>query len=135
MFLLQDMSWKFYCAFLDEIGDRPIRVTYDNGLLEIETPSLMHEGIKTFVGHMIETSLMHAGLDFDAAGSTTWRREDLKVGLEADESYYINHERQVRGKHELDLNVDPPPDLVVEVDIPAARLNKVKIHQYIGVLN
>ena len=50
-------------------------------------------------------------------GSATFKKRTLRRGTEADECYYIQHEKQARGKKQIDLRRDPRPDLVLEADI------------------
>src|SRR5438445_7180340 len=50
-------------------------------------------------------------------GSTTFKREDLARGFEADCCFYFENEDRVRGKERIDLKTDPPPDLVIEIDM------------------
>ena len=52
--VLEDASWNLYETLLKEIGDRPIRMTYDDGRLEIMSPLPEHEDPKKFIGRMIE---------------------------------------------------------------------------------
>lgn len=66
-------------------------------------------------------------------GSATWAREDLSQGVEADECFYIQHEEQVRGKDGIDLALDPPPDLVLEIDMTRSSLNRMAIYAALGV--
>ena len=74
-----------------------------------------------------------ATVDVFDAGSTTFRREDLRRGFEPDGCFYIRHERRIRGKQRIDLTVDPPPDLVIEVDVTSTSLDKLPIYAQIGV--
>ena len=67
------------------------------------------------------------------SGSTTFRREDLKRGFEPDTCFYVQNEDQVRGKDRIDLAVDPPPDLVIEIDITSPSFSKLPIYAQIGV--
>ena len=39
----------------------------------------------------------------------------------------------MRGKRELDLAVDPPPDLAIEVDISRSSIDKLGIYADVGV--
>mgnify|MGYP001275658409 FL=1 len=73
------------------------------------------------------------GKDLVRAGSTTFNRQDLLKGFEPDSSYYIERTPQVLGKRELDLTVDPPPDLVIEVDITRSSLNRFPVFAALGV--
>ena len=66
-------------------------------------------------------------------GSTTYKREDLMRGFEPDSSFYIRNLDRVVGKNTLDLTVDPPPDLVIEVDITNGSLDKLPIVAALGV--
>src|SRR5260370_377378 len=63
----------------------------------------------------------------------TFRREDLDRGLEPDNCYYIQHETAVRERDEIDLTIDPPPDLAVEVDITASSIDRLSIYMALGV--
>jgi Uma2 family endonuclease len=66
-------------------------------------------------------------------GSTTDRRGDIGRGFEPDASFYIRNEERIRGKPGIDLSVDPPPDLVIEVDITSPSLDKFLIYARLGV--
>src|SRR5207302_937212 len=110
-----------------------VRITYDRGRMGIVSPLPIHERIKKILGQMIELATLEAGIDRASLGQTTWRRRDLAKGLEADECYYIQHEPQVRGRDDIDLKRDPPPDLVVEVDIRHASPDRASIYAAMGV--
>lgn len=131
--VIEDVAWRDYEAMLDIVGDRAVRLTYDRGRLEIEMPSPEHERLKGFVGRLIETYALHARIDVLSAGSATWRQEARAGGLEADECYYIQHYAQVVGKPSIDLAVDPPPDLAVEVDLSRSSINKRGVYARLGV--
>lgn len=132
-FVLHDVSWSFYEAFLREMGGRPIRTTYDDGSLEMMAPLAEHEHYKRLIGRLIEMLTFQRRIPIASCGSTTFRREDLRKGLEPDECYYIQHEPQVRNKKTLALEEDPPPDLVIEVDITHHALDREKIYAAMGV--
>ena len=131
--LLQNISWSTYTRLRDDIGDAPTRLTYDRGLLEIEVPSQLHEELKRFVGQLIETAVTEAGADFKPVSSTTWWNEELDRGAEADESYYIQNYAAVRDKQRIDLSSDPPPDLVVEIDLTGSVIDKLDIYASLKV--
>jgi len=67
-------------------------------------------------------------LDFEAAGSTTFKREVLKRGFEPDSSFYIKNAAHVRGKKRLDMEIDPPPELIVEIDVTNDSMNKFPLY-------
>src|SRR4051794_31107195 len=95
--LLSNISWETYTRLLDESEGRGLRMTYDAGWLEIEMPSLKHERIKDLIGQLVVESMLHGGVDFVSAGSTTWRREVLQRGAEPDQCYYIASFEKMKG--------------------------------------
>src|SRR5438128_480376 len=115
-FLLHDVPWPTYELFLREFGSRPIRLTYDRGDLEMMSPSGPHERSKYLIGRLIDVWTEELNIAVCGLGSTTWRKQYLKRGLEPDTCYYIQNEARVRGKA-IDLDVDPPPDLAVEIEV------------------
>lgn len=124
---LRGVPWSLYDQLLAVVGDGLPRMTYDRGLLELEMPSKTHETLKWIAGRFIEAYAEESGIDYDAAGSTTWRRAAIDGGLEADESYYFQNYARVRGR-EVDLTVDPPPDLAVEIDLSAPEVEKASVY-------
>lgn len=132
-FLLYGVDWHTYETLLNALGDRRIRLTYDRGNLELMTLSFRHERFGYLLGRMIETLTLELDLPVLGGGSTTFRREDLDRGLEPDECYYLANQPQVRWKEEIDLTVDPPPDLAIEVDITRSCLDRIGIYAALGV--
>lgn len=132
-FLLHNVDWQFYKMLRDALPDRPIRITYDRGNLEMMTVSREHERYKRLTGRLIEEFTATLDIPLESGGSTTWRREDLDRGLEPDECYYIQNEPLVCEKEEIDLSVDPPPDLAVEVEISRSLMSRVSIYAALGV--
>lgn len=130
---LSCIPWEAYIAFTDILGDRPIRVTYDRGEMEIMSPSNRHENRKRLLGRLIEELTMELGIDIASGGSTTYRRKVLARGLEPDESYWIEHEPVVRGREDIDLDNDPPPDLALEIEISRSALDRMSIYAALGV--
>ena len=118
--LLKDISWAMFQQLLEDLGDeRAARISYSGGMLEIMTPLAIHESDKKIIGNLVEILLEEMKLDFWALGSTTFQNPQMAQAVEPDESFYIRHEAAVRGKERIDLTVDPPPDLAIEIDITA----------------
>ncbi len=129
---LRDISWAEFEAILAEMGDhRGSRVSYDRGVLEIVMPLPEHEVIKELLGDMVKILLEELELDCEPFGSTTFLRQDLGQGVEPDQCFYIENHQRVRGKTRLDLAVDPPPDLVIEVDLTSKT--QLEIYRGLGV--
>jgi Uma2 family endonuclease len=132
--LLTNISWQTFKAMLIDMGsERATRLAYDEGLVEIMTPLMPHENsnrlIEVFVGVLCE----ELGLEIKRAGSLTLTRDDLERGAEPDSSYYIQNEPLVRDKAEIDLDNDPPPDLVLEVEYSRSRIDKLSLYAAMGI--
>lgn len=123
--LLHGVSWSNYARFLDVLGDRSVRHTYDRGELEIMSPRKDHDWIKSFIGRMVETIALSFDIDIQCMGSTTLTGESLEKGFQPDEAYYVANESRVRGKKTYDPSVDPPPDLLIEVDVTNSCLDRM----------
>jgi len=131
---LPDISWKTYQQLVENLmGKRAIRLTYDGEDLEIMVVSYKHDSYSFVLGEIVSTIGDWLELDFVGAGSTTFRAEKKQKGFEGDQSFYFKNGEIVRGKDEIDLTVDPPPELVVEVDITHGSLSKFPILAAIGV--
>jgi Uma2 family endonuclease len=132
--LLENISWHTYQALLKDIEEQPgIRMTYDHGILEIMAPLDPHEAYKKLLGRLVEAATEELNIEIRSLGSRTCSREDMARGLEPDQCYYIQHELAVRGKKQLDLNQDPPPDLVIEIDITNSSMNRMRLYEALQV--
>ena len=132
--ILENVSWETYERLLAEsIDSVGTRFTYDEGALEIMVVSIGHENPNRTLAQLVEIVAEETDRDLHRAGSTTFKRKDLAKGFEPDSCFYIGHAEQTRGKEELDLVTDPPPDLVIEVDITRSSLNRFPIFAALGV--
>src|SRR5665213_181150 len=132
-FVMEDASWDLYEKLLRDIGDRPIRVTYDDGMMEIMSPWPEHEQPKKVIGRMIEMLAFEMNKPMASLGSTTFRRKEKAKGLEPDECYYFKDEAKMRGRKRLDLKKDAPPELVVEIDVTSRSIPREPIYAALGV--
>ena len=131
--VLTNIRWATFEAVLAENDRRNTRFTFDRGVLEIMSPSREHERLKRLLGRMIETMTLELNIPISSGGSTTLKDQFKERGVEPDECYYVAHERLVRGRDNLDLSVDPPPDLAIEVDISASSMDQLSIYADLGV--
>ena len=132
--ILNNIRWETYQYLVQDSEEQPNkRLTYDRGVLEIMTPLPEHEVYKKLIDRFVLVMVEEMNKEMRSLGSCTWSRQDLKQGLEPDECYYINHEEAVRGKLNIDLNFDPPPDLAIEIDITSSSLNRMSIYEALGV--
>ncbi|MEZ6059168.1 MAG: Uma2 family endonuclease [Planctomycetaceae bacterium] len=130
---LQNVSWDTYVSLCDADEHRRALMTYDKGTLEIMSPGRRHEEAAHIIGRMIETWTEVAGIEIAGTRSMTCRRESEQRGFEGDNSYYVTHEREMRGIREFDSEVHPPPDLVVEIDISTSSMNKLAVYESMRV--
>lgn len=132
--VLENIGWEMYGQILAAHRSRSVpRFTYDRGRLEITSPSPEHEKLKHTISVLVEALAEGMDIDVEGLGSTTFRREDLERGFEPDACFYIQSVELIRGKVELDLRTDPPPDLVIEIDITSPSINKFPIFAQLGV--
>jgi Uma2 family endonuclease len=130
--LLQHVSWQEFERILEELGDRrSARIAYENGTLEIMTPLPEHEANKEVIGDLLKALLEELEIEFLTLGSTTFKNQQMLQGIEPDQCFYIQNESKVRGKDRLDLSIDPPPDLALEIDL-TSRTHPT-IYQALGV--
>jgi Uma2 family endonuclease len=132
--ILHGVSWATYESLLADFQDsHAAHFAYDRGELEIMVLSFNHETINRTLASLVEALADGMGIDFINAGSTTFKREELLKGFEPDTCFYMQHAAHVRGKKQIDLTEDPPPDLAIEVDLTNPSLNKLPIYAAIGV--
>ena len=130
---LDGVSWAFCQNMLAEVGENQVRLTFDQGRLEILSPLPIHEQIKKILARLIEAYADEMHLTIEGLGSTTFGREDLQKGLEPDECYYVANARAVIGKEDFDWTLDPPLNLAIEVDISRPDVARQPIYAAIGV--
>ncbi len=114
---VEAVTWQEFERIVDELEpEAGTRLAYDQGLLEIMVPLPEHEDNKEIIGDLIKALLEELNIEFRSLGSTTFKKSTTQ-GLEPDQCFYIQHEPAIRGKQRIDLKVDPPPDLAIEIDI------------------
>lgn len=131
--VFHDVSWQTYVALLKARGQGRVRLIYYHGVLEIMTLSKLHEILSEVLGGFVKVLAREYGLEVQSVGSMTMDIEDRKVGAEADKSYYIRHEEVVRDREQYDPAVDPPPDLVVEIDLSSSSTHRMLVFAELGI--
>jgi Uma2 family endonuclease len=130
---LHGITWQGYQDILRALPDsRSSHLVFDNGILEIVVPSQLHEEMSELIGLFIRILVVEHGLRLKSLRSTTLNREDLNRGAEPDNTYYIQNYSKIIGKI-IDLSQDPPPDLIVEVDITNSDIDKNRLYASMGV--
>lgn len=125
--VMASLSWETFLALAEERRGSVPRLTYSDGVLEMMSPKRKHENIGRLIGRMIEAYSEIKGIEILSVASVTVKRSDLKKAYEADESYYITNIDRVLTKEELDFEVDPPPDLVIEVELTSSAIDKLEL--------
>jgi Uma2 family endonuclease len=132
--VIPNLSWQQFENILANLGDqRSARIAYYDTELEIMTPLPKHEYFKTAISIMVEDAAALLEYDYECYGSSTWKRQIMQAGVEPDNCFYFQHEALVRGKLHFDLDKDPPPDLVLEVDLTSKSIPRLPLYARLGV--
>jgi Uma2 family endonuclease len=129
-----DVSWDEYEELITQMENKPgYRMTYDEGRLEIMSPKQDHERPKEFILSLARVYADEMDMSLETFGSTTFRRRKKLKGAEPDTSFYVQNAHLMEGQFSLDLEVDPPPDVVVEIDTTNESSGKFPIYAALGV--
>lgn len=132
--ILQHVSWEEYERYLHAVDRKVhVRLSYDEGRLEIMSLSPEHELIGGLFPHLIFVLAQECALKFLSLRSTTMRKRPKAKGLEPDDCYYFNNLAAIRQLKRMDMEVTPPPDLALEIDITNPSLSKEPIYAALGV--
>lgn len=131
--VLENVAWQTFVALAEQRRGSVPRMTYDQGVLELMSPKREHENIACLLGRIVETYSELKNIEIISVASVTVKRSDLSKAFEADESYYIANAVRLMGKKELDFEVDPPPDLIIEVELTSSAIQKMAMFATIQV--
>jgi Uma2 family endonuclease len=132
--VLYGISWETYERLLADLVDSSTpRLTFDQGVLEVMSPTAEHEEYNRTLALLVEVTAEELGINIRRLGSTTFKRQDLLKGFEPDSCFYIQSAQRIRGKKRIDLTRDPPPDLVIEIDLTNPSLDRFPIFARVGV--
>ncbi len=97
------------------------------------SPLPEHEEYGRFIDDLVRAFAQAHKIKVQKYGGATWKRQSLDRGVEPDCCYYVANAIRVIGKRDFDLEKDPPPDIVVEIDITNESLGKFSIYAALGV--
>jgi Uma2 family endonuclease len=120
--------WEDYEGLLKALGDYSLPHYYDRGTLAMMSPLKIHDWIKSLIARMIETMTLNMRIPIQTIGTTTITSRKMLSGLQPDEAYYIQNESLVRGSSVFRPDIDPPPDLALEVDVTSKSRQKLKVY-------
>ena len=109
-------------------GRRGVKIAYDNGVMEIMVVSGIHERLKKLVALLIEEWITETGGAYLPSGGMTHKRSDLEAGFEPDECFYIQNWQRVAGLRNIDFATDPPPDLLVEIEVSRSAFARFPLY-------
>lgn len=130
------VPWTVYESLVESLGDSShVRLTYGGEILEILSPGSLHGFLANLVSEMLSILGWEWRISLTNVGSTRFQTgfQTDRNGTEADKSYYINAKGRLRDVRNIDLAIDPPPDLLVEIDISSSSQNKLPIYAALGV--
>ena len=114
--VMDGLDWGQYSAILRAKGDRTYpKIVYLDGSLSLISPAFLHDHFKYRSGRIVDEVVSGLGIRYVPAASTTFRRRKKKGGFEPDQSYYFANAPRLRNRVAIDLRIDPPPDLVIEI--------------------
>jgi Uma2 family endonuclease len=131
--VLSGIPWELYERLRDNEQNWHVRMAYDEGRLELMSPSQDHEAISELICDMIKAFAEELGVSYRSLRSTTWKRAEQAKGLEPDGCFYILNHHRIRHRRQIDLAVDPPPDLAVETEVSRSVVSKLRIYSALGV--
>ncbi len=132
-FVFDEADWSFYELILEKVAGQRVFVTFDGERLEVMSPSFKHDVSGERIGDLIKLILTEQDRPYIAGGSFTLKKRRANRGLEPDKCFFIQHVAEVSGKEEVDLRIDPPPDLAIEVEISRRLLDRVDIYRRLRV--
>ena len=131
--VIHGVTWEGYLQILDALPQsRSTRLIYDEGTLEFTMPTEDHDFSGRMIGRFIYILVRELGKKIKKIGSTTLNFPGLKKGAEPDEAFYIQNQPLVSGRN-VDLEADPAPDLIVEVDITNTDIDKNRLYASMNV--
>jgi Uma2 family endonuclease len=135
--VLDDIPWSLYLSLRKADDSRRVRMSYGNGTLELMSPEYIHDRTGHRLTQLITTVVVEFKIPSACTGSTTLKRhvkgKKKGAGKEPDTSFYFAHEHLIRDKDTIDLGVDPPPDLAIEIDNSRDSERKLPIYAALGV--
>jgi Uma2 family endonuclease len=126
------IDWRSFENIVEELGEnRATRIAYSQGILELRMPLPEHERIKVIIGDLLKIILDELGLEWESLGSSTFKHQNMQVGIEPDDCFYIQNYAAMVGKKRLDLSIDPVPDLAIEIDLTSTT--QLTAYEALGV--
>lgn len=135
---VRDVSWETYTRLVEEMGDQHVLLAYNRGVLEFMSPGPMHEYDKERLGRLVIVVTEELDLPCEPYGSTTWKHEQARRGLESDACFYLTTEKiaeasQAAARKSNSSADYPTPDLAIEIDLRPSAVDRPEIYATLGV--
>src|SRR5438552_9327685 len=128
------VDWNDYEEVLDAVGEaHGLRISYDEGTLQVMTLSSRHERYTWLVGQLVGVLSTRRRIKVLYYGSSTMKKQRKQKGVEPDACFYVQNAQLVGTKDEIDFSTDPPPDIAVEIDLHRDSISKFSIYAALGV--
>lgn len=128
------VTWDSYEELLEAVRETTsVRISYDVGTLQIMSPSSKHENTATLIERLVDLLSIRRRIKVLFYGSVTIKKNREQKGAEPDACFYVQTTNAVGTKEEIDFNNDPPPDVVVEIDLHHESISKFPIYLGLGV--
>lgn len=127
-------SWEEYEELLDQVGEASdLRTSYDDGVLQVMTLSTEHESYARFIEKLVTVVSLRKRINIRSFGGATMRKKKKRKGKEPDACFYVQTVVTIGNRVQLDFEVDPPPDIAVEIDLQHDSRAKFPIYVALGV--
>jgi Uma2 family endonuclease len=128
------VRWEEYEDLLRQVGEASgLRISFNEGTLTVMTLSTEHEKYVRFLESLITAIKLRLRLNILSFGSATMKKRKRNKGNEPDACFYVQSADLLGKRIQLDFEVDPPPDIVVEIDVHHDSLFKFPIYAALGV--
>lgn len=128
------IGWHDYEELLEGVGEaRSLRICYDDGTLQVMSPSSKHEYVTKLIERLVDRISFRQRIKVLFYGSATLKKQSEQKGAEPDACFYVQTADIVGTKEQIDFNTDPPPDVVLEIDIHHESISKFPIYAAFGV--
>jgi Uma2 family endonuclease len=129
-----NVSWDAYEELLEQVGEASsLRISYNDGKLKVMSLSSEHEKYVLFINRLISQISIRLRRNILFFGSATMRKRKNTKGNEPDACFYVQTANVIGNRIHLDFAVDPPPDVVVEVDVHHRSDDNDAIYAALGV--
>lgn len=132
--VLRGLDWEEYEELLEAVGEATaLRISYNEGTVQIMAISREHEYYAEFLKQLVGRICVVLRIKVIFFGSATLKLEKKLKGAEPDGSFYVQSAAVIGNKIQLDLNTDPPPDVILEIDVHHESLSRLPIYAALGI--